>query len=193
MQRLTYQLTAVAGLLVLATGAIVLFSTSVSGQGGAPAPPQYKIGIVDLRVVFESYQKQKDSYKELESEKDTRQKDIDKLSQKITELQNKYKAEKDKMSREEASKLEEQIESEVAFYQTEFRRLQQEIDRKEARLADAVFKDIRDAVNELGAKENYHIILEGGKTGTSGVLYSSPTLNLTQKVVDELNAKYKKP
>ena len=47
--------------------------------------------------------------------------------------------------------------------------------------------DLVKAIEEVGAEGNYHLILEADPETRTGVMYHSPTLNMTQKVVDRLN------
>lgn len=154
-------------------------------------PSQYRIGVVNIKSVFDAYERQKAEYKKLESERDIRQKEIDKLSEKIEKAKEQYDKQKDTMSDTQREALEIEIETDFGKYKAEFDRFQTEIDLREKRLLEDLFQDIRTAVQEVGAQGNYHLILEGGESGRTGVLYSSPTLNVTGQVVDHINAKYK--
>lgn len=170
--------------------ALLVALPSAHAENG-DAPTQYKIGVVDMKAIFDAYEKQKDEYAKLEKSKEVSQIEIDKLSKKITEARDKYNAEKEAMSEEDIDALEESIESDLGRYQAEFKRSQQEIDRKEKKLLDALFDDIRLAVKTVGAQGNYHLVLEGGES-VRGVLYSSSTLNMTGRVIEYLNAAYQK-
>lgn len=175
--------------------AVILAAMLVGGVAVAEngdAAGQYRIGVVNVKSVFDAYDRQKEEYKKLEDERDSRQKEIDKLSDKITKAKEQYDKQKESMSDEQREALEVQIESDFGKYKAEFDRLQAEIDRREKRLLEDLFADIRTAVQEVGAEGNYHLILEGGESGRTGVLYSSPTLNVTGRVIDHINAKYKK-
>lgn len=158
----------------------------------ARAEGEYKIGVVNLKEVFDSYDKQKDDYKKLENEMKELQKGVDEMSETITKATDQYEAEKDSMTEEEREALQESIESDYSRYQAEFSRRQKDLERRQNRVADGILKDIRAAVKELGSAEEFHLILEAGKNAPTGVLYFSTTLDMTQKVVDYLNAKYKK-
>ena len=179
----------------LVTAMLSGMAVAAYGQNGVEAPESpggFRIGVVDLKLVFDSYQKQKDQYAQLERERDERQKVIDQLSDRITKAKERYEANKEKMSKEELRALETAIETDYAEYQGKFKQLQQEIDLREKNILESIFEDIREAVRTVGAQQNYHLILEGGESGRSGVLYSSTTLNMTQRVVEFLNSTYKK-
>ena len=54
-----------------------------------------------------------------------------------------------------------------------------------------IFESIDAAVGKVGAESGYHLILDGApgaNPGLSVILYYSPTIDMTQKVVDVLNA-----
>lgn len=187
----------VAVSLVRSVGAAALcvvaaFAASADVAAPSPASGQYKIGVVNVKQVFDSYQKQKDEYEALQKTRDEKQVQIDELSEKIQKAKDRYEAEKDKMNETERRQLEESIESDYSLYKAEFKRLQEDIDRREKKLLESLFREIHDSIQEIGAKHNYHLVLEGGETGRSGLLYFSTPLDLTQQVIDYINDKYKR-
>jgi Skp family chaperone for outer membrane proteins len=152
--------------------------------------PQHKIGVVNLKKVFDDYDKQKEMYAQLKAAKDEAQEPINELSATIEADRKRYEENKDTMTNDEKRDLEELVESNYSLYKSEFQRAQNEIDRKEKKILEELFEDIQKAVEEVGARENYHLIFEGDNQGRpSGVLYFSTTLNMTQKVVEYLNTK----
>ncbi len=176
----------------LVAAVAMLFAGAGASAQNEQANTQYKIAVVDLKAVFEAYERQKVEYVKLEAEKKSRQVEIDALSTKIENAKKQYEAKKGKMTDEELEDLEEDIQSDYGKYQAEFNRQQGEIDRREKKLLDDLFADIRTAVTEVGTQGNYHLILEGGTGGPTSVLYSSTTLNITSRVIEHLNGKYKK-
>ena len=179
----------------IALAVSVLAAMPATAQtGGAPAPAsgQYKIGVVNLKTVYTEYQRQKDEYTVLDKERATLQTKIDALAAEVKKLQDKHTEQKEKLPKEDLESLEEQILSKANASRLEFKQSQDEIDRKERRLMDSLMEDIRAAIQAVGAKENYHIILESGESSKSGVLYSATPLDITTKIVDQVNANYKK-
>ena len=182
---------------LLAAGLLALGVLAIAAGKSEPAKAaagDYKIGVVNIKEVFDAYEKQEDEYAELERERDERQKVIDQISTKIEASQKRHTELKaaPSPSADEILALEEEIASDFGRYQAEFKRLQDEIDRREKKLLESLFNEIHEAVGEVGVQSNYHLILEGGRTGRSGVLYSSTTLNMTRQIIDSLNASYKK-
>lgn len=179
------------------SGSIALFATIVLASGvlyAAPAESQgdsnYKIGVVDVKQVFDSYERQKKEYAQLQSERDTKQAEIDKLSEKIAAAKERYDKESSSMSDSARMELEEQIQSDYSKYKADFKRLQEDIDRQEKRLLETVFEDIHTAIQEIGARGDFHLVLEAGQPGRTSVLYSSTTLDITQQVTEHLNKRF---
>lgn len=148
----------------------------------------YKIGVVNLKLVFDQYKKKREEFSKLEAEVAEMQKKIDELSKNIEAKKARYDKERETMSEDERIELEDEINAEYMDYQTRFKAFQNDVDRREARLWERLYEDVKMALVEIGARENYHLILESGGDGPTAVLYASPTLNITQKVVEYLNS-----
>lgn len=179
----------------------LLLATAGTAQADTPesAPGAYRIGVVNVKEVFDNYQKQKDLYEELRTTRDELQKPITALSDQITKDQERYKNEKDTLGEADRKLLEEKIEAAVTKYRAEFERSQQDINRQEKKLNEDVLNEIYLAIQEVGAQGNYHLVFESGETAApiparaGGLLYHSTTLNMTQRVIEHLNGKYKSP
>jgi len=170
----------------------LVLSPGVSAENGTTG--EYKIGVVDTREVFDNFDKQKVEYDKLRAAVKKAQDPIDALSVQITEDRARYNAEKDTMLEEDRKALEEVIESAVTRYRAEFKRAQEDVDRQEKKLLRNLLEEIQVAIQEVGLKEDYHLIFESGQNNASGIagrtgglLYSSTTLNMTQRVIDHLN------
>lgn len=155
---------------------------------------EYKIGVVDTKEVFDNYQKQIAEYEKLRKAKDEAQKPIDELSEQITKDRERYAAEAEEMDDDERKTLEEKIQAAETRYKAEFERAQEDISRQENKLLRDVLEDIHLAIQEVGVKYNYHLIFESAQDDasslaarTGGLLYSSTTLKITQRVIDHLN------
>ena len=150
---------------------------------------QYKIGIVNRKAVMDGFKKARKQYEELQDEVNVMQKDIDRLSDKIQSAKDKYEEDKAAIASDEKADREDAIQSDYLEYQALLKTKQADIDSKELRLMKRLFGEIDEAVAKVGAEEGYHLILEGGANARSGVIYHSPTIDMSQKVIDVLNAK----
>jgi outer membrane protein len=71
--------------------------------------------------------------------------------------------------------------SDLQALQKKYRSDLQDLERK---LMGQLQKDIGDLVSEIGKKEGYHLIISN-----IGVLYSQPAMDITSRLIQDLNAK----
>ena len=154
---------------------------SASGSG-----VQYRIGVVNRKQVLDKYKKVKDEYKKLQAKVDAEQGDIDKLSKKIEDMKKEYDDQKGSMTPEQKATKEADVQKEYGEYKSLLDKKQREIDADEQLLMRTVLSEIDQVVSKIATEQGYHLVLEGG--GRSVVFYS-PTIDITQRVVDALNSK----
>ena len=150
---------------------------------------QFKIGVVELKQVFDEYDRQKKLYKELKAERDKLQIPIDALTKKIEANKTRYEDKTNPLPEAERIALKETIETDYSEYQLKIKQSQEKIDRREKTIFIEIIAEIQNSVEEVGLNENYHLIFDGGKSRTNNLLYYSTTLNMTQKVIEHLNSK----
>ncbi len=155
---------------------------SASGSG-----VQYRIGVVNRKQVLDKYNKVKDEYKKLQAKVDGEQGDIDKLSKKIEGMKTDYDAQKGTMTPEQRATKEADVQKEYGEYKSLLDKKQREIDADEQLLMRTVLSEIDQVVSKIATDQGFHLVLEG--SGRSGVIFYSPTIDITQRVVDALNSK----
>lgn len=178
---------------------LVLLSGAVSGQAAKPkdaaaaapaasAPTgQYKIGVVSRKAVIEGYTKVKAEQTKLETEKKARQKDVDALFDEFQAAKTAFDGEKDTLSPTEKTDRQADVESKYRTYQQKLQSEQTRLDDLERTAMKKVFTEIDEVVDKIGAEKGYHLILEG--SSKTGAIYYSPTIDISQQVIDELNKK----
>lgn len=180
------------GLLItaLALVSVLAFSkgSPLYAQDNADASRAYKVGVVDLQRVMDNYNKCKTEVEKLDAQVNERKKGLDALEAKFKSAAEEFAKERDSMPEEERAKREEQMDTDALSIQIELRKAQATLEGEQRRLKQSLIKDVMQVVEEIGAAENYHLILETDPETRTGVLYSSPTLNMTQKVIDKLNS-----
>jgi len=190
----------IGGAVAIAAACLIGFTGAAFAQNNEtkkPAPAaqpaasvsQYKIGIVDRRAVIQGYNKVTAERKKLESDVETENKEIDKLSADLQTAKETYDKERDSLSSTEREEREVALQKQLMEYQTKVQTKQAEVDDRERRLMKRFFTDIDAAVQKIGDAENYHLIIDGSK-GTS-TLFFAPALDMSQKVIDHLNANSK--
>lgn len=190
--------TSLKAALVVTIALVALSGAALAAEGQKPAQAQaapakadgqYKIGVVNRKEVFDSYNKQKQGLAALEEQKNKLQVDIDALSKSIEAKKDKYEKEKDKMSEDDRTKLKDEITREYGEYQAQFKLKQQDIDRQSQRFVREIMQDIDNAVTQIGNQQNYHLILEADPNSATSVIYFSTGLDVTSQVITLLNGK----
>jgi len=182
---------AVKSLMVLVLASCIapqLAAAQESSGTATAATGQYKIAVVDRKEVFDNYDKQKREWADLEAEKKNLQDQIDQLSDTITADKKRLEDQGKSMSEEQQQQLRDKIESDYRKYQTEFKRLQGEIDSKSRKFFARMMEDIDAAVKAIGANEDYHLIFEADPKSPTTVLYYSETIDITSRVIARLNS-----
>ncbi len=170
-------------------GAVMAQAGGRAAQGTAEqsAAPQYKIGVVDMQFVLAEYDKRKQRYQELQAEVDRLQKEIDRMSEEIERAKQDFEARRATMTPEERLELKNKIDADYVVYQSELARRQRLIDNQEEQVLIEVLKDVEGVLTQLAAEEHYHLILNGRAGPRGAVLYHSPTIDITSKVLALLN------
>ncbi len=154
-----------------------------SAQNETASATAYKIGVVDMDEVLKGYKKLKAEADALQSERDRLQKDLDAksdaLKKKLEEAKNAPEA--DREARRDS------IEKELRDFTADVQRMQGDLDSKGQKLSARTRKEVIAAIQEIGAAENYHLILEGDADGRSTVIYFTNTINITSKVIAKLD------
>jgi len=151
------------------------------------AAGQYRIGVVSRQQVLKKYNKVKAEYEKLQGKVKTEQTEIDKLSDKIEGMKKDYEAQKETMTQEDRATKEAEVQKEYSQYRNMLATKQQEIDTEEQLLVRTVMAEVDQVVSKIATEQGFHLVLEG--SSRSGVLYYSPTIDITQRVVDALNSK----
>jgi len=177
-------------------------AVSALAAGGASAQSQMKIGIVDMKRVFQEYHKTKDAEKKVNEDKSKAKKDLDQRSaayQKLVlEWENASKIVNDKLVNAE---LKQQKQQEMQKLTSEIKALEREIDefrrRREQQLQEQVIRmrkglldDISQHVEEKSKRDNYDLVFDKSGVSPSGVkflLHSKDAVDFSNEVLAELN------
>lgn len=157
----------------------------VSAQG---AGEDYKIGVIDMDVVVENYERRKDEVAAVQSTFDERemalQQELETLRTRRLELQ---QSSPNPNARFEQSLS---LDDDVHELQQQLSKLQADKGRAGERLELILRRDIHFAIDALGSEENYHMLFQRSNDGGNDLVYISPTVNATSKLIDRLNQQY---
>lgn len=151
-----------------------------------PATAAEKIAVVDIqRVLFTSevakarqeQAKAKPEFVELQAKYDSIAADVKALQQKI-------EAERDTMSRDQATENQKKMEYLRADYELVARKLQAEVQQLQGQIMEELQPKVQVALKELVDAEGVTLLLQ-----RDAVIFAAPTLDLTGKLLERLNAK----
>ena len=169
----------------------------------APAQAQTKIGIVDLRKVFDGYWRKKQAdqmlKERLEELRKTEKSMYDDYQKKVEEYKTLSASAADQaVSTEERDKRKKSAESKLVEIQDIERQIRQyrsdsagRIEEQKRRYQENVLRYIRESVTSKARAGNYNLILDSSAdpvTQTQLVLFSSGLNDLTDEVLTDLNA-----
>ena len=189
--------------LVLAF-AVGLLAARALGEGSERKPKPLLVGTVDLGVVFQKYERRADLEKEINDEKAKIASKFDELRGKVDEggraLQKVAADAPDFLEKKYAQR---KLVDELNAYKDE------SDDRLKARMENMTFTLLDDVEKEtaaFGKKNSFDLILKTDsagwgderfqqrvfKTQVTALLHKDPALDVTETIVAELNAAYKK-
>ena len=167
---------------------LLLLGVCVAAGPALGADP-VKIGVVDLQKVLEESNAGKAAQNELKVQRDKMQADLKQRGNDIQEIESRMKRESMVMSKEAREEKEREHRIKVSDFQAMQRKYQSDLQEVERKLMGQLQKEISGLVGEMAKKEGFTVIISN-----IGVIYSHPAVDLTDRLIQELNTKpAKKP
>jgi outer membrane protein len=152
-----------------------------SPAAGADAP---KIAVVNLQTVLETSVAGKAAQNELKTQKDKLEADLKQKGNELQELEKRLQREAMVMSKETREEKDRELRIKASDFQALQKRFRSDLQDLERKLMGQLQKDISDLVAEIGKKEGYLLIISN-----IGVLYFQPAMDITSRLIQDLNAK----
>jgi len=144
---------------------------------------EVKIAYVDLSSVFDSYEKTKAFDKKLEVTQKQKRAKLDKMVDEIKGLEDKLSLLSEKEREKKQGEIQKKAQNLEAFQREAETDLRKERDER----LKEILQDIQEVVEVIAKKEGYDVILNDRV-----MLYGDKKMNISKKILAELNAKYKK-
>lgn len=145
-----------------------------------------KIGIIDLQQVIAQSKAGKAAKAAFESEFKQKQQIIESKRAQLERMKNEFIQNGPVMNettRKQKAEQIEQLDKELQRSRADFR---DELQKRDFELLEKILKDLDGILQSIGKSEGYTLILE--KT-EGGVIYASPTVDITQKVIQAYDAR----
>lgn len=152
----------------------------------AMAQNSFKIGVVDTQGVFESYKKAEEAIDVLKSAEKRLSDKLEGLREEIVEMEDSLTKQKLFLDESATQTLESDILRKKQEFQRELDVGQGALQEKQSELFQPILNEIQALIQQIGANENYSLILEKRLV----TLYVDPQFDLTENIIKELNAGY---
>lgn len=162
------------------TIALILAAFLISAGGGVMAD-ELKFGWVDLEQVFRGYYKTEKTLDSLEEEIKQKEAEVKKLVEEIRQME----AAKELMREDERLKQEKEIVKKKLAANTLRQKAERELGQQIIIEKGKLLEEIIEKIEELARRESYTFIFRGELPEI--VLYKDPSLDLTNRVLKEVN------
>jgi outer membrane protein len=167
---------------------IVIFCfSSLFWLNSVDAADVAKIGIANLQKILETSNPGKSAQEEIKKQKDQMEQELKQKGGEIEEVRKQLERESMVMSKEKREEKEREIRIKLNDFKSLQKRYRTELQRLEKKLVNALLKDVSTLVEEIGKKEGYLLIINN-----AGVMYSPGSIDITDKLIKELNARHAK-
>ena len=146
-----------------------------------------KIGVIDLQKILETSAGGKYVQAELKKEKDKMESDLQKRGAEIENIRKRLERESMVMGKEMREEKERESRIKINDFKSLQKKYRSDLQKLEGGLMNQLKIDIDEIVQEMGKKEGYLLIIN-----KFGVIYSPNSIDITDKVIGQLNAKFAK-
>ncbi|WP_242131004.1 OmpH family outer membrane protein [Aestuariivivens marinum] len=150
-----------------------------------------KIGYVDNGVVINDYQEKKDIEAKYQTKEEAFNKKADSIGKAFQLEVQQTQLDARKSSQTKAQELMQGLQQKQQVLQQQIQFEQQQLAQAFQSEIDSLIIKVKDFVKDYGKKNNYTYIL-GTSDAAASVMYATEENNLTQVILDALNAEYKK-
>jgi outer membrane protein len=149
-----------------------------------------KIGFVDNSKLINEYQEKIDIQDKLQAKIKTYEAKRDSIRQAFQLEINEAELKSRKMSQADLQKLSQELQQKDQIIAQRDQFEQQQIAQESQAQNDSLIKKVRNFVKDYGTKNGYDFILGSNEAGS--VMYGNEASDLTQEILEALNAAYKK-
>lgn len=146
-----------------------------------------KIGVIDLQKILETSAAGKSIQTELKKENDKMLADLKKKGAEIENIRKRLERESMVMGKEMREEKERESRIKINDFKSLQKKYRSDLQKLEGGLMNQLKIDIDEIVQEMGKKEGYLLIIN-----KFGVIYSPNSIDVTDKVIGQLNAKFAK-
>ena len=169
------------------TNAIAIGFIFLIGFGSALAADVAKIGTIDIQRIMSTSEQGKAAKAEIKEQSDKMTAALKEKGAEIEELKKQLERESMVMSKEKREEKEREFRIKLNDLKSLEKRYRGELQAMEKKLAGDMRQAVFKLVEDIGKKEGYLLIINN-----FNIMYAPAAIDITDKVIKELNARYKK-
>lgn len=150
---------------------------------------QVKIAYVDVEEILKEYDGAKQAEEDMKAQSQQISQQLDQIAMPLQQKIQEYQQNKDNLSASARQKRESELMQEQQSFQQQQQMAQQQVQAEGQRMFEKINTDIETFLAAYGQSKGYTYIL-GSSMQTKSVLYGEESLNITDEVIDALNADY---
>jgi outer membrane protein len=147
------------------------------------------LAYVDLQRIMVESEKGKEARKTLTDEAERLKKSLDAKQEELQKMKDTLEKQGAMITPDARAEKDKQYQAKVKDYQRVAGDYQAELQQKDGELTQKILKEVEEVIKGLGEREKYSVILERGQ---AGIIYASPALDITSKVISLYNESAKK-
>ncbi len=156
----------------------------------APARAEVKIGVVEPQKVLDDTKAGKKIKDSLQEYVKARQKVIDMEEDELKKMEEDLVKQGAVLSPDAKKDKEEKFRQKMVDYQRKVQQLNQEVQVKKKETLDEFNKSLEQVIRGIADREKITLVVEKGDNGAGAlIIYSHPSLDLTERVIKELDAR----
>jgi outer membrane protein len=146
-----------------------------------------KIGVANLQRVLETSDPGKSAQEQIKQQKDKMEQELKQKGGEIEELRKQLERDSMVMSKEKREEKEREARIKLNDFKSLQKRYRTQLQNLENKLVNELLKNVSNLVEEIGKKEGYLLIINN-----TGVMYSPGSIDITDRLIKELNAQHAK-
>ena len=150
---------------------------------------QVKIAYVDLEEILKEYEGAIKAEEEMKAQSQLISQQLDQMASPLQQKIQEYQQNMDKLSASDRQKKEAELRQEQQMFQQRQQMAQQQVQAEGQRMYEKINSDIETFLADYGQSNGYTYIL-GSSMQTKSVLYGKESLNITDEVIEALNADF---
>jgi outer membrane protein len=159
------------------------------GAGMLPAQHLTRFAVVDLPRVYLAFFRDSRAVREFEERSDRVQREIDRMTREIQELESSRISAEGRGEREQALRMESEIYRKSEFLKEYYRVRTAELEDQKKKLtqSDTFLNQVYGEIRHIAESEGYSMVLNLKEN--TGILWYSPTVDITDKLIQNLISK----